>query len=259
MLANGPDHPGSLSPSEPRSRPTSFEVSDMLHRSLIAALTAAACSSYGLVIYEKRPDTSGSAYISQDFPDFPSYSTATFDDVHLAWPSPLGRISIYGLELGDPAFNEGVFLGIGTAPGYDAITKIYPGAYVAQPRSSTASPLRGNLEFDLAGDVYSGTIWVSAWVRRPYSNGGQWFWLVNSRTVDWSENYGHNPGGGLGLGSDPFPWRYNFGMPADSAMTVRYAELPEPAALAAMALGLAVFGRWRFGRNVKPPHGARRI
>ncbi|MBV6457309.1 MAG: hypothetical protein HONBIEJF_00417 [Fimbriimonadaceae bacterium] len=202
---------------------------------LAALLPAAAAAQWSY--YEKLPDGSGLGYISQEFPDYPGFTTASFDDIVLNFATPVWDVTIYGVEHGQPEFNEGVFLGVGSAPGFDAIDRIYTGTYD-----------QGNLHFDVGDIFFPGKIWLSAWVKRSFGSGGQWFWLVNSRDVDWSESYGHNPGGEFGRGTDPFPWSEQFGVPADMALSFRYV-VPEPATLAALAIGLAALRRTKVNRR----------
>jgi MYXO-CTERM domain-containing protein len=188
-------------------------------------------------IVDQQPGASGNGLISQSFPDFPNFSTLGFDDFTLSNAYNLTSLTVYGVELGLPSANVNVVYAIvdiaSSSP--NTIYAIGTGTQVGQ-----------NLEFDLTGvTLGAGTYWLTAWVERPFGTGGQWFW-AQSDTTNGSEAFFHNPGGGFGLGTNPFPGSVlTGGIPTDLAFTLSGDVVPAPSALALLGLGGLVAGRRR--------------
>jgi hypothetical protein len=143
---------------------------------------------------------------AQDFTDtdYRIYSVWLFDD--FAVPEPgwwIDRVTVYGSEQGDTRYNLGVYLSISPAPHVDVLDVVAVGSEVVLEPGEPPLRRRANLVFDLNGFYLPpGTYYLSAWVRRPFEPGGQWFWLRTSPTQG-EPFYLHNPGGGWGFGGNP--------------------------------------------------------
>jgi hypothetical protein len=187
-------------------------------RDLVAAIIAVvaaggfAAGVRGDVLYQQMPGTS--QVPSQNFTDSMTFSTYEFDDFVVGangWT--VSKITIAGIEQGDPTTNTGVKLALTMAADFTTVTTTYDGV-----EDDT-----GNLVFDnlnIALDP-GATLWITAWVERPFTPGGQWFWsTANDGTPVGSEEIFHNPGGDFGFGTDPIPGSMVFGTPADLAFTI---------------------------------------
>jgi len=143
---------------------------------------------------------------AQDFTDSNNriYSVWLFDEFTVPEPGWwLDRVTVYGSEQGTPSYNLGVYLSISPAPHVDVIEVVSIGTEVVLEPGEAPLRRRANLEFELSGFYLPpGTYYLSAWVRRPFDPGGQWFWLRTSPTRG-EPFYLHNPGGGWGFGGNP--------------------------------------------------------
>jgi hypothetical protein len=146
------------------------------------------------VIVDQPSNVANSAIASQTFPDFLTANCLAFDDFTLSSKYALTSLRVYGFELGgDPSQNVSV-----TAQFRAAANVSSPGLM-----SFTGSESGSDLVFDLGGALLGpGTYWISAFVTRPVSTGGQWFWYFH-RPVTGSQAMWQNPWGAFGMGTNP--------------------------------------------------------
>lgn len=158
---------------------------------LAALLLAAAPSAYSAVLWN-QPGTP-LAVIDQDFPDFSDASSYEFDDIVVgAGGWNISRVTVYGDEDGNAAYNQSISLAFGSAPDVSARGTVYAGSQIGS-----------DLVFTSPITLSPGTYWISAWPTRPIS-GGQWFWKTTP-TITGSEAFYQNPGDLLGYGGTPLP------------------------------------------------------
>ncbi len=175
--------------------------------------------------------------ISQQFTDFPDFTTLSFDDFTLSSASNLTSLTVYGTEQGDSSQNQFVLYAITSNANVSPAT-VYASGFGTQVGS--------DLTFDLTGvSLSAGTYWVTAWVVRDFGLGGQWFWNQTGDAISGSESYLHNPGGGFGGGTDPLSSTAFFGFPADLAFNIQGDVVPAPASLALLGMGGLIARRRR--------------
>jgi hypothetical protein len=203
----------------------------------VLALNAGTARAVDIV--NQPPNTGLPSRASQVFPDFAIFSTFEFDDFQTTTAFALTNLTVYGTELGNPAFNVAVTAQIWNGlPGSGAIVLSTMGMEVGM-----------DLLFDFGGQFLpAGSYWLTAFVTRPFVGGGQWFWAENL-PVTGSQSFFYNPGGGFGFGTTPIPGSTVFGTPANQAFLLQgIAFVPEPSSVALLAVGGAVgllFRRWR--------------
>ena len=148
-------------------------------------------------ILDLNPPDGRSYDSSQDFTDLPTFSMYGFHAFTVGQRGWIvDKVTIYGKELGNPDLNTGVYLAFLSAPDSRLIDDANT--------SSGYEDDDGNLVFDKLNLHFKpGPMWVASWVGRPYA-GWQWYW--RTAAIDHgSEAYFHNPGGGHGWGTEPFP------------------------------------------------------
>jgi len=182
---------------------------------MVAAAGGSATVVRGDVLYQQMPGINQVS--SQTFPDYPDFSSYAFDDVTVGdsgWT--VTKITIAGVDYGDPTQNAAVKLAITTGADFTLVTD--DNTYQGVEDDS------GNLVFDNLNLTFDPgtTFWITAWVERPSDPGGQWFWFSsNDGSPVGSEFIVQNPGGAFGFGTDPVPGSsVFFGSPADLAFTI---------------------------------------
>lgn len=162
-------------------------------------LTIVAVDAEAVVIWDQPYDGYSTGVASQDIIDMPDYSAYAFDDFSTAMAYSLNTMTMYvdgqEGENSDPLQNVDVVAEIWSGlPGAGGIVASGNGIQVGE-----------DLVIDFAGtQLAAGDYWVTAYVVRPFDNGGQWFWNTTT-PVTGSEAYWWNPGGGFGHGTDPIP------------------------------------------------------
>lgn len=208
-----------------------------MHPPVLRKVLSAAIFGFALAaqaradILDDQPyDGTSPGAVSQIFPDNPTFSSKSFDDVvvgGLGWK--VDSVTIYGMEQGDPTQNLSVNLQFASSPNFFDTATIYSGTEVTN----------GNLIFtNLNASLAPGTYWITAWVDRPLlPTGGQWFW-DETTPVRGSEYDFHNPGNGFGYGSSAVPGSTISGTPNDLAFQINGLKIvPEPTSLALLAIG----------------------
>ncbi|MBE0638107.1 MAG: hypothetical protein IH598_06295, partial [Bacteroidales bacterium] len=159
------------------------------------------------LLYEQSsvPSNEG-AVSSQEFPDYPSYSTQATDDFFVpegqTWV--IEEISVLGQYSsgGGPSQMANLFIlqnnPVGNEPG-EPFTE-----YMDFPVISTPE---GNLHFDLLNApgfgplvLNPGHYWISIQPDMAYEPYGQWYWNKQESPTLNQEFYWRNPGGGFGIG-----------------------------------------------------------
>jgi hypothetical protein len=202
-----------------------------MKKALLFALVVTAVSA-NAAVYEQA-NTGYSNIVSQKFPDFPTFDTYSSDDVNgLGWIN-ITAAKAYGTEAGLASQNTAVKMGVGTSADISSIFATANGTQVGQ-----------DLVFNGLNVVVNGNFRVFFWVERSFGQGGQWFWNQTA-TITGMETMLHNPGGGFGLGTSPFPISDILGERLDSSFRLEYDIVPEPATMIALGAGLAAMARRR--------------
>lgn len=194
-------------------------------------------SNADVVVNQPSPNLAGSA--SQHFEAANvAFNIQALDDITLTQAYNLTTLTAFGSNsiAGGEAFNLNVVGQIWSAGDLGSTLVM---------SSVSGSQTGDDLTIDFGGQLLNpGTYWISAFVERPFTGGGQWFWDNASGGPYGAPARHHNPGGGFGFGSAPI----DIAGPVDMAFTLNgdLAAIPEPSAISALVLGAALLaGRRR--------------
>jgi hypothetical protein len=185
------------------------------------------------IIWDQPWDGNAGAFIAQDFSDASTLSAFQLDDFTTTQPYYLDRLTAPGFEAGPHTTSDGKGSSNGTRLWVDA-AEILDAAASGQPNeavknNSVVAEIWEGLPGSFGGHKVMGSVsggeemktgtlvinfggqrlppgqyWVSVYVVRPLSAGGQWFWLSTEK-VTGSEHQFYTPGKGYGMGKDPVP------------------------------------------------------
>lgn len=197
-----------------------------------------------IIIDQSAYSTDNSSRISQLFTDYPDYSAYDFDDFDAGSNYYIDLLTIYGYETGSSGYNVDIIGEI-----WDGLPGSYGGSMIMSSVSGTQSG--SDLAINFGGQYLpaGNNYWITAYVKRPYSTGGQWFWHPTGSVNNGSNAYFYNPGGAFGFGTDPIPDNTIFSLQSDMALKLEgrdagNATIPEPSTIALFTIGsLAAFLR----------------
>jgi hypothetical protein len=208
-----------------------------------AAITSVSAAN-AVLLYGQGPDASGLAYISQNLTDDASLSTYLFDDftvpVNFIWT--ITMVKAYGDEGGVASTTTGTHVRIQSTPGFGAGT-----TYGTMDNAGAGGLSGGNLTRTGSIVLGAGHYYISVWIDRSFTNGGQWNWK-QSTPVAKDSAYAHNPGGAL-IGTPNVVHIHDVtgSPPVDLAFELSGTEevVPEPATFLAIGVGLAALAARR--------------
>lgn len=208
------------------------------------ALTTLAClalssAGYAQTLYQQPANLSGVGNASQVFPDQPRFTIYSFDNFTVTgngWD--ITQVTAFGVEHGDPTFNTAVSLAFTTSPNAAAIGTTYAGTEIGS-----------NLVFTQPVHLNPGAYFLTAYVTRLFTGGGQWL-FGESAPVNSSSYYEQNPGGGFGFGTAPLQPSSGADLAFQINGTLTPAAVPEPGSVA-LLIGLTTTGAGFFARRRK--------
>lgn len=192
----------------------------------------------GAIIVDQSP-ANGLGYVAQNFTDL-GFSALQFDDFTTSQAWALTTLTVYGTEMGNSSFNTAV-----TAEIWSGL----PGSGSLVMSTVSGSQVGANLNLDFGGQALgAGSYWLTAYVTRSFSGGGQWFW--NSfAPVSGSESFLYDPSNYFGYGAAPIAGSLSLHaqIPLDMSFTLNGSEVPEPSTLGLVLAGsaLVAFARRR--------------
>lgn len=201
----------------------------------------------GPTLWDQQPDPARSAYVDQNFGDFPSFSTYMVSDVSFGTNVTITDVITYytqgsgGWPIGAATGTLNIFAKNGSLPGggddptagTTVNVDISVGANGLEVRAS-------GLNINLAAGDY----WIGLTPDLDFSSFGQEF-HQNSTSFVGDASAARNPGGGFGVGTDWVDAGQTFGGEADYDAAITILGTPAPGTLALLGMGGLVATRRR--------------
>jgi hypothetical protein len=174
----------------------------------------------GTRIIKQKWDGSSSGAVAQNFGStgLTAYSSYEFDDFTTTINYNVTTLTVPGVELGTASANTAVTGEIWNGlPGSG-------GGSIVMTSTHGKEKANGALAINFGSQLLpAGSYWITAFVTRNFSSGGQWFW---DRTLEHGHYHGsqeqfYNPGGGFGFGTQPINGSAIFGTAEDMAFTLK--------------------------------------
>lgn len=206
-------------------------------------------SAMAVVLWDQPPDPDNDAFVDQDFPDFPDFSTYLVNDVVFGSSVNIDSVTTYftnsnslwptGTDSASAVLNifDGDALNAGDDPTSGGDFGL---ASVLVDIIATADGLEMTVD-GLSISLGAGSYWFGLTPILDFATFGQEF-HQSAISLLGAPTQGRDPGGGFGVGTDWFDAGQTFGgISWDMALTIN-GTVPEPSTFALLMLGLVGMG-----------------
>ncbi len=207
-----------------------------------AALLAAPGALAQVVVWDSPVDPNASAFVDQEFADFPDFSTYIVAHVSFDRDTFIHEITTYFTNTQGlwPVGDVGATLNI-IAQGAGLPDNLHDPSGGADGVAVAATMAVGANGFELTHDaaggitLAAGDYWIGLTPQLDFAGFGQEF---HQGTAEWLKNSAaRNPGGGFGVGTDWFDAGLVFGgIDWGASITITGKNVPTPGALALLGL-----------------------